>query len=131
MQRLEECDESRRFRGRQVLPIRRHIAVALDDLSDELILGEPHRHLIERRPTLPPALTERVTVATLLRLKNRRATPFECGAADQIRARYGSATPRIHDRAPWRIGSQSGERTERHRDDQYHEHGDGPPSPAL
>src|SRR6266478_3898541 len=91
MERLEECDESRCLRRRQVLPIRRHIAVALDHLSDELILRQPHRHVIERWPALTAALAERMTIAALLRLENQSALPLQRSAALQIGGRYGSA----------------------------------------
>src|SRR4051794_17658117 len=98
MQRLEERNEGRRLGGRQVLPVRWHIPVALDPLSDQLILGQPRRHLIERRPTLTSALAERVTVTTLLGLKDQSAPPFECSAADQVRSWDRCAAPRVHHR---------------------------------
>jgi hypothetical protein len=40
MQRLQECNKRRRFRGTQILAIRWHIATSLDHLPNELILSK-------------------------------------------------------------------------------------------
>ena len=77
MQRLEEGDERRRLGGTQVLAVGRHVAAALDDLADELILRQAHGHVVERGPRSPPAVAERMAVAALLGLEHERALPLE------------------------------------------------------
>jgi hypothetical protein len=44
MQRLQECDQRRRFRRTQILAIRGHIAASLDHLANELVLSEAQGH---------------------------------------------------------------------------------------
>src|SRR5262245_15519838 len=73
MQRHEEIDERRRLGGAQVLAIGRHVAASLDHLADELVLGESHRHIVESGTTPSPRVTERMAVATLLRLEDEGA----------------------------------------------------------
>src|SRR5260370_26062126 len=49
MERLQERDQRSRLCRTQVASVRRHVATTLNHLSDELILREPHRPLIESR----------------------------------------------------------------------------------
>ena len=55
MQGFEKCDECSGLRRTQVLPIRRHVAAALDHLADELVLREPHGNTVQAGPRCPPA----------------------------------------------------------------------------
>src|SRR5262245_9413392 len=73
MERHEERDQRRGLRGREVLPVRGHVAAALDDLADELVLGEAHGHVVQRGPALAPAIVERMAVAALLHLEDEGA----------------------------------------------------------
>ena len=56
MQRFEERHESGRLRRTQVLSIGGHVSPALDDLPDQLIVRQPDRDGVERRPTLAAVL---------------------------------------------------------------------------
>src|SRR5207302_8829405 len=65
VKRLEERDESGRFRRAEVLPVRRHLAAALDDLPDQLILRQPDGDSVATGPALPAARVERMAVPAL------------------------------------------------------------------
>src|SRR5262245_8475628 len=103
MQRLEEGDQCRRFCRAEVLPVRRHVAAALNGLSNQLVLGEPHGPAVETRAALAAALADRVAVAALFRLELERTLSLQCGEAAELVVRYRVAAPRVHVRAPRRV----------------------------
>src|SRR5580704_2030351 len=71
MQRLEERDESRRFRGAQILAVGRHVAATLDHLSNQLILRQAYSHGVQSRTALSALVAERMAVVALLHLENQ------------------------------------------------------------
>ena len=86
---------------------------------------------VERGPALSPALTERVAVAALLRLKHERALPLERGRPAQHRLGNGIAAPGVHVRTPRRELGEARERPERDGDQQDGQDRDRPSPPAL
>jgi hypothetical protein len=68
--RPQERDERRHLRRAQVLAVCRHLAAALEHLSDQLIVCLAPCDVIERRATLATLATQRVAVAALLVLKD-------------------------------------------------------------
>jgi hypothetical protein len=52
MQGLEKRDQCRGFRRTQVFAVRRHVATALDNLPNQLILRKPHGDAVQRGPSL-------------------------------------------------------------------------------
>ena len=77
MQGLEKRDQRRGFRWTQVLAVGRHVAASLNHLADELVLREPNRDTVKRRPSLAARVAERMAVAALLHLKDERALPLQ------------------------------------------------------
>src|SRR5580700_7666745 len=69
VQSLEEGYECRRLGRTQVVPISRHVTAPLDDLPDELVLGEAYGNAIQCWPPLSPGVSQRMAVAALLHLK--------------------------------------------------------------
>src|SRR5947208_2457184 len=53
MQCFQEGHQCRRLWRAQILTISRHIASTLDDLSNQLIMGEAQGHGVESRAALP------------------------------------------------------------------------------
>src|SRR5260370_38941867 len=100
MQGLEKCDERRGLCRTQVLPVRRHVAVALVRLADELVLREPHGDRIQRRASLPAQLPEGMAVAALFDLKNERALSLQRGCAMKKSLRHWITAPSVHVRTP-------------------------------
>jgi hypothetical protein len=78
-QRFQECNQSRRFRGTQILAVSRHVSSALDHLANELILGAPHGHFVEGRTPFSANIIKGVTIVALLALKHERTLPFQRG----------------------------------------------------
>src|SRR4029453_6918170 len=99
MQRPEERDQRRRLCRTEVLPVRRHVAAALNHLSNELILREAHGHGVETRTALAAGaeggtaaaagVAQRVAVAALLGLKHERALSLQCRRAAEQVLRHG------------------------------------------
>jgi hypothetical protein len=58
MQRLKECDKSCCFRRAQILAIRGHVATTLDDLTNQLILSQPHGNGVECRAALSALIVQ-------------------------------------------------------------------------
>src|SRR4029453_12404963 len=131
MQCLEECDQRGRFRRTQILAVCRHVAAALNDLSNELILRQPHGHAVERRPPFPTALPEGVTVAALLGLKDERALSLEGGRAHEQALRNRVAAPGVHMRTPRSDFRETRERSQRYCGQKHGQHRYRPPPPAL
>src|SRR5258708_12827883 len=100
MQRLEKCDERRRLRRTQILPIRRHVAASLDHLADELVLREPHGNTVQSRASLSAPLPKGMAVAALLALENEGTLPLKRGSAMQKSLRHWITAPTVHRRAP-------------------------------
>src|ERR1700689_2503121 len=73
MERFEKCDQGSGLRRTQIFSVSRHIAAALNHLADELVLREPRGNAVEGRTTLASRIAERMAVAALLALKNKRA----------------------------------------------------------
>jgi proline racemase len=74
---VEESDERRHLRRREVFAVRRHIATSLQDLADELILGEPRGDVIECGSTLSAKASEPVAIAALLSLEDNCTLAFQ------------------------------------------------------
>src|ERR1700722_17908046 len=131
MQCLEECDEGSGLRRVQILAVSRHIAAALDNLTNQLILRKPHSNCVERRTALSALIAQRVAVVALLRLENQSALPFKRRTVvEKFRwNRYGA--PRIHNRAPRRVSGEARKCSESNRYEQNREHGNGPAPPTF
>ena len=99
-----------------------HVSAALDHLADELVVRKAHSDSVERRSPLAPKSVQRVAVAALLRLKNKRAPPFKSGASLQIFQRNGIPAPRIHHWTPRCMQAQLRKSAERDRNQQDREH---------
>src|ERR1700683_5242280 len=131
MQRLKERDQSRRLRGAPILPVRGHVATALDHLPNQLILCQPNGHGIESRSALSALIVERVAVVTLLHLENEGALALERGAVVQKLGRNRNSTPCVHHRAPRCISSETRKRSQRDCHEQNREYGNRPAPPAF
>src|SRR5207244_2001690 len=110
MQCFEEPHERISFCGTQILSIRRHIAPALDHLSDQLIMCESDSDCIECRSTLSTLAVESMAVVALLGLKNQRTLAFQCRAPRQIFRWNGFTALCIHHCTPRRVASYIGAR---------------------
>src|SRR5277367_2260213 len=77
MKSHEKRNQRRGFRRTQVFSVGRHVAAALDDLSNQLILCEPHGDAVERRASLAAQIPKGMAVAALLGLKHERALSFQ------------------------------------------------------
>jgi hypothetical protein len=105
MQGSQKLNEGGGLGWAQVLAIRRHVAAALEDLPDKLILRETRRDKIQSRTTLSANACNRVAVTALLRLKDDSALPLERAEIVRITdGDRGTAAPCIHLRAPGREG---------------------------
>src|ERR1700733_6134286 len=131
VQSLEESHQRRSLRRTQVVPIGRHVAAALDDLSNELVLRQPHCHAVQGWPSLSTRVSERVAVAALLNLKHERALPLQCGRAMNVARGHRIAAPRAHMRTPRRELRHASKRAERDRDHQHGNHRNRPALPAF
>ena len=80
MQGFEKRDESCRLRRAEVLAVGRHVATALDDLPEKLILGQSSSNVVERRTTLAAFAAERMAITTLHGLNHDRALKLNWGA---------------------------------------------------
>jgi len=58
MQSFEERDQRRRFRRAQILSVSRHVATSLDDLADQLVLGQTQGNAVESWPPLPAQVSK-------------------------------------------------------------------------
>src|SRR5258708_35462785 len=107
MEGFEELNKCRSLGWAQVLAIRWHVAAALEDLPDKLILRETRRDKIQSRTTLSANACNRVAVTALLRLKDDSALPLERTEIVRIMdGNRGTAAPCIHLRAPGSEGSK-------------------------
>src|SRR5579864_2127329 len=79
-QRLKECNESRSFRGAQILPVSGHVPSPLNHLADELVLCSPYSHIVQGRPPLSANVSKGVTVTALLALKDEGTLPLKRGS---------------------------------------------------
>src|SRR5262249_40382993 len=80
IQCFEERHERSSFWGAQVFSVSRHIAAALDHLSNQLIMCESYSDCIERRTTLSTFAVECMAVVALLDLKDQRALTLQSRA---------------------------------------------------
>ena len=131
MERFEKCDESSRLGRTQIFSVRRHIAATLDHLADKLVLREPRGNAIEGWTSLASGIPERMAVAALLALKNKRTLPLKsrCAAKDSVR--NGIAAPGVHVWAPGRVAGEMGECSQDYGDQQNRQNSDWPPAPTL
>src|SRR5215470_2588331 len=118
MQSLKKGDQRRGLRWTQVLSIRGHVPAALNHLSNELVLREPHCHAVESGSSLSTTLSKGMTITTLLHLKDERALPLKRGGVMNVSLRHRIAAPGIHVRTPGRVSREMGERAECDRDQQ-------------
>src|SRR5262249_36624959 len=77
MKRFEKRNQRCCLRRSQILAVRRHIAPAQNYLPNQLILCQPHRHLIESWTALSTAFAQRMAVPALFGLKNQGALPLQ------------------------------------------------------
>src|SRR5580700_7482203 len=131
MQGFEKSDERRDLRRTQILRVRRHIAAALNNLADELVLREPRGNAVEGRTTLAPGIAEGMAVSALLALKDKCASPLKSRCAAKESVRHGIAAPGIHVRAPGCIAREMRQCPERNREQQDGENRDGASAPAF
>src|SRR6476659_2411467 len=103
MQRPQKRDQRRRFCRTQVFSVSRHVAAALNHLSNELVLREAHGDAIETRAALAATVAKSVAIAALFRLEHERSLSLERRRAAEQALRYRIAAPCGHLRAPWRI----------------------------
>src|ERR1700723_3723016 len=116
VQSLEESHQRRSLCRTQVVPIGRHVAAALDDLPNELVLSQPHGNAVQRRPPLSTRVSKRVAVAALFDLKHERTLSLERSGAMNVPIGYGIAAPGVHVRTPGRELGHPSKRAERDRD---------------
>src|ERR1700691_5021884 len=84
VERLEKSHECSGLRGTQIFSVSGHVAAALDDLANELILGELYGHSIQLGSAQPSHAPERVAIVALLGLKNERPLPLQRRAPLQV-----------------------------------------------
>src|SRR5262245_16876937 len=119
MQSLKKCHKRGRLCRTQILSVGRHIAPALNNLADELVLREPHCNAVECRSSLSAKIPKRMTVATLFGLKNQRALSLERACAVQKSLWDRITAPSIHVWTPGREFCKMSEGTERDCDQQH------------
>src|SRR4030095_4624757 len=76
-QPLQERQQGVDLGGREVLPLSRHVASALQDLPDQLIPRQAGADAVERGAPLAALTGEAVAVAALLVLEHERALQLE------------------------------------------------------
>jgi hypothetical protein len=84
VQCLKERHQRSSLRRTEILSIGWHIAPALDHLANELICSETYSDTVKRWAALTSLIVERMTVVTLLRLKNQRTPTLQGGAPPQV-----------------------------------------------
>ena len=77
MQRFQERNQGGHFGRIQVLAIGWHVAAALNDLTHQLIAGEPGGDAIQGRAALASGAADGMAVAALLHLEDQRALPLQ------------------------------------------------------
>src|SRR5258705_1105809 len=131
VQRLKKRHQCSRFRRAQVFSIGGHVPATLNYLANELVFGEVQGHTVQRRPALASSVIQRMTVVTLLSLKNECTPTLQGRSPLQEFRRNRLAAPGIHHGAPGRVLSQMSQGAEHYCDQQNHENCDWPPLPAL
>src|ERR1700691_5768344 len=119
VQGLKESYERRSLCRTQVVPIRRHVAAALNHLPNELVLREPHGNAIQGRAPLSAHVAKRVAVAALLDLKHQRTLALKRSRAMNVALGYWISAPGVHVRTPRRELGHSSERAKRDRDHKH------------
>ena len=84
MKRLKKSDQRSGLGWAQIFPIRWHISAALDYLPDELVFRKSQSDPVECGTALTSPIIQRMTVVTLLRLKNERSLPLQCCTPFQV-----------------------------------------------
>src|ERR1700688_4467501 len=100
MKRLKKGDQRSGLGWTEILSISRHITATLDYLPDELVVGQSQSNTVECGSALTSLIIQRVTVVTLLRLKNQRTLAFQRRTAVQILGRNRLPAPRLHNKTP-------------------------------
>src|SRR2546422_9688364 len=95
-QRFHERDERVDFRGAEILAVGRHVAAALQHLTNELIAGLARRDAVQRWPALSPLTAQAVAGPALLVLHHECALELERRAAPDASDRPGGGGPRVH-----------------------------------
>src|ERR1700691_4573243 len=131
VQGLEERYERRSFCRTQVISIGRHVAAALNYLTNELILREPHGNAVEGWPSLSARVAKRVAVAALLDLKHERTLPLKRSGAMNVPVGNWISAPGAHVRTPGCELRHTGKRAESDRDHQHSNNRNRPALPAL
>jgi hypothetical protein len=81
VQCIQKCHKRSSFRRAEIFSVGWHISSTLDYLANKLIFGKVQSNTVERRPALPPFVIQRMTVVTLLGLKNERAMALQSRTA--------------------------------------------------
>src|SRR5580704_17933865 len=131
MKRLKKGNECSGLGRTQILSIRWHIPAALDHLPDQLIFGKTQSNTVERGAALASSTIQRVTVVTLLRLKNQLPLTFQSGAPLEILSGNRLAAPCIHDGTPRRVLAQMRQGAETHGDQQNGQDRNRPALPTF
>jgi hypothetical protein len=105
MKSLEEGDEGGGFWWAEIFAVRGHVAAALNDLANELVLREQESDLVESGSAFTAFIAERMAVVALLELKDERALTLERRAILQELLWNGIAAPGVHNGTP---GSMNG-----------------------
>ena len=79
MKSFEEGDEGGGFSGAEIFAIGGHVATALNDLANELVLGEEKSDFVEGGAAFAAFVAERMAIVALLELKDEGALAFEGG----------------------------------------------------
>src|SRR6266478_5394179 len=131
MEGFKERHERRGLSRTQIVPIRRHVAAALNHLPNELVLRQPHSNAVQGWPPLSTRVAKGVAVAALLDLKHERTLPLKCRRAVNVAVGYGVATPGVHVRTPRRELGEPGKRAEGDRNHQLSNNRNRPTLPAF
>src|ERR1700686_260434 len=131
MQSFQECYQRSGFRRTEVFGIGRHIATALDHLANKLIFGKAQRDGVQCRSALTSSIIERMTVVTLLSLKNERACAPQGRTSVDILWWNRLAAPCVHHRTPRCVLAQMRHGAESHRDQENREHCNRSALPAF
>src|SRR4029077_6028396 len=98
---------------------------------NELVFGEVQGDTVQRWPALTSSLIQRMTVVTLLSLKDECTPTLQGRPPLQEFRRNWLAAPGIHHGAPGGVLGQMSQGAEGYCDQQNREHCNWPPLPAL
>src|SRR5271170_3058838 len=120
-QSLHEGYQGSYFRGSQILAVCRHVSASLDDLPDQLIVGEARGDGIQRGAAQTTLAPKAMAVPALLALNEDRPLKLQRRATFYICGGRGRAAPGLHVRRPGCEGSEIRQQTGRTKR-QHHDH---------